>query len=130
MLAAGFLPMAAAGEHLGLRAMAAGLAIAGLGLGASSTAIQVGGIEAVGTAASGAAAGLLGTCRYVGGAAGSTILPLAVVLAPGRPLNALFGVAVVAALLATIASARLGGPAPRTSHLSGRARINSRVEYP
>jgi MFS transporter, DHA2 family, methylenomycin A resistance protein len=118
VLAAGFLPLAAAGERLGLQAMAAGLAVAGLGLGASSTAIQVGGIEAVGAAASGAAAGLLGTCRYVGGAAGSSILPLAVVLAPGRPLNALFGMAVVAALLAMVASARLGGPASRTSQLT------------
>jgi hypothetical protein len=41
-----------------------------------------------------------------------------VVLAPGRPLNALFGLAVVAALLATVASARLGGPASRTSQLT------------
>src|SRR5215467_3853732 len=107
-LAGGLLPIAVAGQRLGVHAMAAGLVMAGAGLGASSTAIQVGGMEAVGAAASGAAAGLLATSRYVGGAAGSGVLPLVMALAPREPLNALFSVAVAAALLAAGAGACLG----------------------
>jgi len=107
-LAGGLLPIAVAGQRLGVHAMAAGLVMAGAGLGASSTAIQVGGMEAVGAAASGAAAGLLATSRYVGGAAGSGALPLVMALVPQEPLNALFAVAVAAALLAAAAGAFLG----------------------
>lgn len=107
-LAGGLLPIAVAGQRLGVHAMAAGLVMAGAGLGASSTAIQVGGMEAVGAAASGAAAGLLATSRYVGGAAGSGALPLVMALVPEEPLNALFAVAVAAALLAAAAGAFLG----------------------
>jgi MFS transporter, DHA2 family, methylenomycin A resistance protein len=108
VLAAGLLPIALAGQRLGVHAMMAGLVMAGAGLGASSTAIQIGGMEAVGVATSGAAAGLLATSRYVGGAAGSGVLPLVMALAPAEPLNALFAVAVAAALLAAAAGAGLG----------------------
>jgi len=65
-------------------------------------------MEAVSVAASGAAAGLLATSRYIGGAAGSSVLPLVMALAPREPLNALFAVAVAAALLAAGAGACLG----------------------
>jgi len=118
-LAAGLLPIAVAGQRLGVHAMAAGLVMAGAGLGASSTAIQVGGMEAVGAAASGAAAGLLATSRYVGGAAGSGVVPLVMALAPTEPLNALFAVAVAAALLAAAAGAFLG---------AGRITLSGRLE--
>ena len=107
-LATVLLPIALAGQRLGVHAMVAGLVMAGAGLGASSTAIQLGGMEAVSAAASGAAAGLLATSRYVGGAAGSSVLPLVMALAPKEPLNALFAVAVAAALLAAGAGACLG----------------------
>ncbi|HKA49174.1 MAG TPA: MFS transporter [Candidatus Dormibacteraeota bacterium] len=107
-LATGLLPIALAGQRLGVHAMLAGLVMAGAGLGASSTAIQIGGMEAVSVAASGAAAGLLATSRYIGGAAGSSVLPLVMALAPREPLNALFAVAVAAALLAAGAGACLG----------------------
>ena len=107
-LATGLLPIALAGQRLGVHAMLAGLVMAGAGLGASSTAIQMGGMEAVSAAASGAAAGLLATSRYIGGAAGSSVLPLVMALAPREPLNALFAVAVAAALLAAGAGACLG----------------------
>ncbi len=107
-LAIGLLPIALASQRLAVHAMVAGLVMAGAGLGASSTAIQLGGMEAVSAAASGAAAGLLATSRYVGGAAGSSVLPLVMALAPREPLNALFAVGGAAALLAAGAGACLG----------------------
>src|SRR5262249_27145512 len=99
---------------------AAGLVMAGAGLGASSTAIQVGGMEAVGAAASGAAAGLLATSRYVGGAAGSGALPLVMALVPEEPLNALFALAVAAGLPRAAAGASRRVPRRGPHHTQQR----------
>jgi hypothetical protein len=88
--------------------MAAGLALAGAGLGAASTAIQTGGVEMVAAAHAGAAAGLLSTGRYVGGAAGSGLAPLLLAVDPVGALNALFAAAAAAALLGALAGTRLG----------------------
>src|SRR5262245_50002059 len=110
-LAIGLAPIALAGPHLGLRTMAVGLAMAGAGLGASSTAIQTGGIETVAAGQAGAAAGLLAASRYVGGAAGSGLLPVLLAVAPVAPLNELFAMAAGAALLAALAGAGLGAGA-------------------
>lgn len=112
VLAGGLLPIAVGGPHLGLRLMAAGLALAGAGLGAASTAIQTGGVETVATAQAGAAAGLLSTGRYVGGAAGSGLVPLLLAVAPVGALNALFAAAAAAALLGALAGTRLGDGNP------------------
>ncbi|HSR25946.1 MAG TPA: hypothetical protein VLW53_20505, partial [Candidatus Eisenbacteria bacterium] len=119
VLAGGLLPMAVAGPHLGLRTMAAGLAMAGAGLGASSTAIHAGGLETVPAAQAGAAAGLLSASRYAGGAAGSGLPPVLLALAPMAPLNALFAAAALAALLAALAGAGLGAGAPAPARGSG-----------
>jgi MFS transporter, DHA2 family, methylenomycin A resistance protein len=108
VLAGGLLPIAVGGPHLDLRAMAAGLALAGAGLGAASTAIQTGGVEAVAAAQAGTAAGLLSTGRYAGGAAGSGLVPLLLAVAPVGALNALFAAAAAAALLGALAGTRLG----------------------
>lgn len=107
-LAGGLLPIAVGGPHLGLRAMAAGLALAGAGLGVASTAIQTGGVETVTAARAGTAAGLLSTGRYAGGAAGSGLVPLLLTVAPGGALNALFAAAAAAALLGALAGSRMG----------------------
>lgn len=120
ILAAALLPIALAGERIGLQGIAAALAMAGAGLGASSVAIQTGGIEAAGPAASGAAAGLLATSRYLGGAAGSGVLPLVLTLAPHESLRALFAVAALAALLAAVAGAGLDSrPRPDPNNSTG-----------
>jgi len=111
LLAAGLLSMALLGEGPGVHAMVAGLVVSGVGLGASSTAIQTAGIEAVGAAESGAAAGLLATSRYAGGAAGSALLSVVLSAAPREPVNALFALAAAGAFLALLAGARVGtGP--------------------
>jgi MFS family permease len=107
LLAAGMLPMALVGQRLGPQAMTVLLVVAGIGLGASSTAIQTGAIEAADRGRSGAAAGLLATGRYLGGAAGSSMLPLVLVLAPAEPLRALFAVAAAAAAMAAAAGLRV-----------------------
>ena len=107
VLAGGLLPIALVGPHLGLRAMAAGLALAGAGLGAASTAIQTGGVETVATTQAGTAAGLLSTGRYAGGAAGSGLVALLLAVAPVGALNALFAAAAAAALLGALAGTRL-----------------------
>jgi MFS transporter, DHA2 family, methylenomycin A resistance protein len=113
VLAGGLLPIAVVGPHLGLQAMAAGLALAGAGLGAASTAIQTGGVETVAAARAGTAAGLLSTGRYAGGAAGSGLVPLLLAVAPIGALNALFAAAAAAALLGALAGTGLreGNPA-------------------
>jgi MFS family permease len=112
VLAGGLLPIAVGGPHLGLRTMAAGLALAGAGLGAASTAIQTGGIETVAVARAGSAAGLLSTGRYAGGAAGSGLVPLLLAVAPVGALNALFAAAAAAALLGALAGTRMGHGTP------------------
>jgi DHA2 family methylenomycin A resistance protein-like MFS transporter len=108
LMAAGLLWMAVFGEAPGLQAMAGGLALVGVGLGASSTAIQTAGIEAVGAAESGLAAGVLSTSRYAGGAAGSALLLVVFWAAPLDPVTALFALGTAGALLALIVGARLG----------------------
>jgi len=92
--------------------MAAGLALAGAGLGAASTAIQTGGVETVAAGQAGTAAGLLSLGRYAGGAAGSGLVPLVLAVAPVGALNALFAAAAAAALLGALAGTRLRGGAP------------------
>ncbi|HYW23930.1 MAG TPA: MFS transporter [Terriglobales bacterium] len=111
VLAAGLLPIAVGGPHLGLRAMAAMLAVAGAGLGAASTAIQTGGVETVAAARAGTAAGLLSTGRYAGGAAGSGLVPVLLAVTPVGALNALFAAAAAAALLGALAGTGLGAGA-------------------
>jgi MFS transporter, DHA2 family, methylenomycin A resistance protein len=112
VLAAGLLPIAVVGPHLGVRAMAAGLALAGAGLGAASTAIQTGGVETVAATQAGTAAGLLSTGRYAGGAAGSGLVPLLLAVAPVSAVNALFAAAAAAALLGALAGTRLRDGSP------------------
>jgi MFS family permease len=125
ILACGLLPVAILGDGLSLQAMAAGLVLAGAGLGVSSTAIQTSGIEAVDAGESGSAAGLLATSRYVGGAAGSGLIPFVMTAAPGAAIRVLFIVATAAALLASLAVSRprlARGLAPRLRAEPDRAR--------
>ena len=125
ILACGLLPVAILGEGLSLQAMAAGLVLAGAGLGLSSTAIQTSGIEAVDAGESGSAAGLLATSRYVGGAAGSGLIPFVMTSGPGAAIRVLFIVATAAALLASLAVSRprlARGLAPRLRAEPDRAR--------
>jgi MFS family permease len=102
IFAAGLLPIAIVGRSLGLLAMAGGLALAGIGLGASSTAIQTWGLEAVEAHQSGTGAGFLATSRYVGGAAGSTLVPVVMSAVPQEAMSALFAVAAAAAMLGAL----------------------------
>ena len=122
VLAGGLLPIAVGGPHLGPRAMAVGLALAGAGLGAASTAIQAGGVETVAAAQAGTAAGLLSTGRYAGGAAGSGLVPVLLAVAPFGALNVLFATAAAAALLGALAGTRLrdGNPASLRGRSRGR----------
>ena len=125
ILACGLLPVAILGDGLSLRAMAAGLVLAGAGLGVSSTAIHTSGIEAADAGESGSAAGLLATSRYLGGAAGSGLTPFVMTAAPGAAIRVLFIVATAAALLASLAVSRprlARGLAPRLRAEPDRAR--------
>ena len=125
ILASGLLPVAILGDGLNLQVMAAGLVLAGAGLGLSSTAIQMSGIESVAAGESGSAAGLLATSRYVGGAARSGLIPFVTTAAPGAAIRVLFIVATAAALLASLAVSRprlARGLAPRLRAEPDRAR--------
>ena len=108
MLAAGMLCLSIIGQELGEPLMVAGLALSGVGLGASSTAIQTAGIEAVGANESGTAAGFLSTSRYLGGAAGSGLTPLALWAAPLAPMSVVFALAAGAALVSALVAAQMG----------------------
>jgi hypothetical protein len=86
--------------------MVGGLAVAGIGLGLSSSGMQTAAVEAVSGREAGVAAGVYSTSRYLGSIVGSSIiaaLPRGTI--PGRdnyiPVLAMI---VIAAVIATITS--------------------------
>lgn len=83
-----------------------GLAIAGAGLGLAGAGLQAAAVEAVRPGASGAAAGVFSTSRYLGSIVGTVLLT--VLLGAGDE-TALFPVVLAAALLSALASLGLAG---------------------
>lgn len=101
------------------RTSPAGLIVAmglvGVGMGLSSASVQTAGLEAVPVSATGAAAGLLSTSRYIGSISSSAVLALTVTEG-GRGAGPLMALGLAAALAALFASTKLPGGIPRTAH--------------
>jgi EmrB/QacA subfamily drug resistance transporter len=111
LLTLGLLPLALTGGGITTLALLGGLGLAGVGLGLSAPALQTAAIEAVDPQESGVASGVFSTSRYLGSIVGSSVL--AGMLGPARDglggFVAVFAMAVVAALLSTLASFGLHG---------------------
>ena len=82
ILFVGALLLTAAGRATGLGALVAALAMMGLGLGMAAAPVQTAAVEAVPMEATGSAAGIFSTARYLGSVTGSTILAVAFVAPP------------------------------------------------
>jgi predicted MFS family arabinose efflux permease len=74
LLLLGLVPLALGGGAITTRALLAGLALIGVGIGLSSAGLQTAALEAVGAQDAGAASGLFATSRYLGSIVGSGAL--------------------------------------------------------
>lgn len=86
--------------------MVGGLAVAGIGLGLSSSGMQTAAVEAVSGREAGVAAGVYSTSRYLGSIVGSSIIAalLSGSIPGGDNYHAVFAMIVIAAVVATITS--------------------------
>lgn len=82
LLFVGTVLLTAAVREPGIGLLAAALATMGLGLGMAAAPVQTAAVEAVPMEATGAAAGIFSTARYLGSVTGSTILAAAFVAPP------------------------------------------------
>lgn len=74
LLVLGLVPLALGGGAITTRALLAGLALIGVGIGLSSAGLQAAALEAVGAQDAGVASGLFSTSRYLGSIVGSGAL--------------------------------------------------------
>jgi EmrB/QacA subfamily drug resistance transporter len=82
-----------------------GLAIAGIGLGISSSGLQTAAVEAVAQSETGVAAGVFSTSRYLGSIVGSSILAALLSAGAGLPaFHAVFLLVVAAAVVSVLTS--------------------------
>jgi EmrB/QacA subfamily drug resistance transporter len=115
LLTIGLLPLALRGGEVTGLALLGGLVLAGAGIGLSASGLQTSAIESVGPAESGVASGLFSTSRYLGSIVGSSVLAgqLGPTASGAEAFGAVFAIAAGAALLSTLASARLPAATPR-----------------
>jgi MFS family permease len=109
LLAAGLAPLALGGSAT--PTLAAGLAVAGVGLGISQGVLQAAAIEAAPAEFAGLAAGLASTSRYLGSITGTSALALLLAGSGSGRFTAVFGMALVAAAAALVAGTGLTGRA-------------------
>lgn len=122
LLAGAVLPMLLQFTAPSLVALTLELAVGGAGLGLAMAAIQVSGMEAASGADAGAAAGMLATSRYAGGAIGSALVGIGLAASVRPPLAWLVLGSAAIALVAAGTSVHLPrAPSrfPRSSAWSG-----------
>jgi EmrB/QacA subfamily drug resistance transporter len=106
LVATGLLPLALTGGRITTAGLVLGLALAGVGLGLASPALQTAAVESVAPAEAGVASGLFSTSRYLGGIVGSSVLSR--LLDPTSDgmegFAAVFRMALAAGLLSALAS--------------------------
>ena len=108
LLTAGLSPLALGGDPA-TATLAAGLAVAGVGLGISQGVLQAAAIEAAPADFAGLAAGLASTSRYLGSITGTSALALLLAGSGSGRFTAVFGMACIAAAAASVAGAGLAG---------------------
>jgi DHA2 family methylenomycin A resistance protein-like MFS transporter len=101
---AGFALLVAPGALESAPVLLAGLAIAGIGLGLSSSGLQTAAVEAVAPSETGVAAGVFSTSRYLGSIVGSSILAALLGIAAGADAFHTVFMIVVAAAAASVAT--------------------------
>lgn len=113
LLVAGLAPLAIAPDTIGSVGLGATLALAGIGVGLATPALQTSALEQVPVSAAGAASGVVSTSRYIGSITGALLLggPLAPHGLDGFGL--LFVVLAGSAAAAAALSAALPGARPR-----------------